>query len=81
MNATQSPFIIHAAGRRLRPVHSRFEKYSFPMIFRLADYRIGSIQIPVIAIYMADALRLSSSEGGGLHSIFSDRGFAADRSL
>jgi hypothetical protein len=38
---------------RLRRVHSRREKYSFPIIFRLADDR--SCRVPVIAVSMADA--------------------------
>jgi hypothetical protein len=39
--------------RRLRRVHSRREKYSFPIIFRLADDRF--CRVPVIAVSMADA--------------------------
>jgi len=38
---------------RLRRVHSRREKYSFPIIFRLADDQ--SCRVPVIAVSMADA--------------------------
>ena len=38
---------------RLRRVHSRREKYSFPIIFRVADDR--STGVPVIAVSLADA--------------------------
>jgi hypothetical protein len=38
---------------RLRRVHSRREKYSFPIIFRLADDRFH--RVPVIAVSMAEA--------------------------
>jgi hypothetical protein len=38
---------------RLRRVHSRREKYSFPINFRLADDRF--CRVPVIAVSMAEA--------------------------
>ncbi len=38
---------------RLRRAHSRREKYSFPIIFRLADDL--ACRVPVIAVSMADA--------------------------
>jgi hypothetical protein len=38
---------------RLRRAHSRREKYSFPIIFRLADDRFH--RVPVIAVSMAEA--------------------------
>jgi len=40
-------------GARLRRVHSRREKYSFPIIFRLADDRFH--WVPVIAVSMVEA--------------------------